>query len=195
LTYHYIKMKILLHTCCANCVLYPLNELRKTGFEVTSFFYNHNIHPYQEYVKRMDTLLALAPLKKLPVICPDRYDLNEFLRNAALKEDERCFYCYRSRLQATVGEAKKKGYDCFSTTLLYSRFQKHDIIKKTGKALENEYGIEFYYRDFRKGWEEGIRESKALNLYRQQYCGCVYSERERYFKDRVKGQVARGEGN
>ena len=186
-------MKILLHTCCANCVLYPLKEIRKSGFEVTSFFYNHNIHPFQEYAKRMDTLRELAPLKNLDLICPDKYDLNEFLRNVAFKEDERCSYCYRSRLRATVEEAKKGGYDCFSTTLLYSRFQKHDIIKETGKALEKEHEIVFYYQDFRKGWEEGIRESKELNLYRQQYCGCIYSERERYLNAGVKG--SRDNGN
>jgi hypothetical protein len=106
-------MKILLHTCCANCVLYPLKELRKSGFEVRSFFYNHNIHPFQEYAKRMDTLRELAPLKNLALICPDKYDLNEFLRNVAFKEDEHCSYCYRSRLQATVEEAKKADMTAF----------------------------------------------------------------------------------
>jgi hypothetical protein len=189
LTYYFVTMRILLHTCCANCVLFPLKELRKGGHEVTAFFYNHNIHPYQEYLKRKETLVELAPKINLPVICPERYDLKEFLRNVAFKEDERCSYCYRSRLQATVEEAKKGGYDCFSTTLLYSKFQKHDIIKKTGEALSEEYGIEFYYQDFRKGWEEGVRESKELNLYRQQYCGCIYSEEERYLQ---KGQRGKG---
>jgi hypothetical protein len=184
-------MKILLHTCCANCVLYPLKELRKSGFEVTSFFYNHNIHPYQEYLKRKDTLLQLAPRKNLQVICPERYDLIEFLRNVVFKEDERCSYCYRSRLQATVEEAKRGGYDYFSTTLLYSKFQKHDIIITTGKSLEKEHGIEFYYQDFRKGWEEGARESKELNLYRQQYCGCIYSEMERYLQKGRRGEGAK----
>jgi hypothetical protein len=176
-------MKILLHTCCANCVLIPLKELRKKGLEVVAFFYNHNIHPYQEYLKRKETLVELAPKINLPVICPERYDLKEFLRNVVFKEEERCYYCYRSRLQETIEEAKKGGYYLFSTTLLYSRFQKHDMIKKIAESLAKEYGIEFYYQDFREGWEEGIRESKSSTLYRQQYCGCIYSEMERYLKE------------
>ena len=176
-------MKILLHTCCANCILYPLKELRKEGFEVVSLFYNHNIHPYQEYRRRRDTLLDLSPKIDLPVICPEGYDLKTFLRNAVFHEDERCYYCYRSRLETTIDAAAQAGFNLFSTTLLYSRFQKHDMIKEIGETLAKEKGIDFYYRDFRAGWEEGIRASKELNLYRQQYCGCIYSEHERYVKE------------
>ena len=194
MTYYLITMKIFLHTCCANCVLFPLKELRKGGHEVTAFFYNHNIHPYQEYLKRKDTLAELSPRINLPVIYSDRYDLEEFLKNVAFKEKERCSYCYQSRLEATIKEAKKEGFDLFSTTLLYSRFQKHDIIKSIGQTLAKEHGVEFYYQDFREGWEEGVRESKELNLYRQQYCGCIYSEEERYLQKGRRGKGRRVEG-
>ena len=161
---------------------------------MTAFFYNHNIHPYQEYLKRKDTLAELSPRINLPVIYSDRYDLEEFLRNVAFKEKERCSYCYQSRLEATIKEAKKEGFDLFSTTLLYSRFQKHDIIKSIGQTLAKEHGVEFYYQDFREGWEEGVRESKELNLYRQQYCGCIYSEEERYLQKGRRGKGRRVEG-
>lgn len=180
-------MKILLHTCCVNCMLYPLKELQEKGFEVIAFFYNHNIHPYQEYLKRRNTLLDFASLKNLQVICPNEYNLEEFFRNVAFHEEERCSYCYRSRLQKTVEEAKKRDYNCFSTTLLYSKYQKHDIIINISMNLAEKFNISFYYQDFRSGWEEGVRRSKELSLYRQQYCGCIYSERDRYSeKNKIK---------
>lgn len=76
--------------------------------------------------------------------------------------------------------AKRGKFDAFSTTLLYSKFQNHELITTTGEAIAKSTGIPFYYRDFRPGWKEGIKASKDLNLYRQQYCGCIYSEKERY---------------
>ena len=177
-------MRILLHTCCVNCLLFPVKTLKKAGFEVVSFFYNHNIHPYQEYRKRRESLLEAAPGLGLSTVCPERYDLERFLRGIAFKEKERCFYCYRSRLEETVQEAINGKFDLFSTTLLYSKFQKHDMVKEIAESLSRERGVEFYYEYFRKGWEEGVRESRQLGLYRQHYCGCIYSERERFLRTR-----------
>lgn len=173
-------MHILLHTCCGPCALYPLRTLRTAGHDVTGFFYNHNIHPYQEYIRRRDTVLQMAEQEALPLIMRDEYDLEGFLVNVAAQPDQRCSYCYASRLRATAETAASGNFDAFSASLLYSRYQKHEEIRELGEKIGREYGVAFHYEDFRPGWQEGIRLSKELGLYRQQYCGCIYSEKERY---------------
>lgn len=173
-------MRILLHTCCGPCALYPLRTLRTAGHEVTGFFYNHNIHPYQEYIRRRDAVLQMAELEALPLIMRDEYDLEGFLTNVAQQPDKRCSYCYASRLHATAKVAAAEGFDAFSASLLYSRFQKHEDIRDLGEQIGRKYNVVFHYQDFRQGWQEGIKLSKELGLYRQQYCGCIYSEKERY---------------
>ncbi|MFH1076448.1 MAG: epoxyqueuosine reductase QueH [Pseudomonadota bacterium] len=175
-------MKALLHICCAPCSIYCVKALRSESHEITGFFLNHNIHPYQEYLLRLDTFREYAAQIDLPAILDEDYDIEGFLRNVVFREQDRCYYCYYHRLKHTASLAQREGYDAFTTTLLYSRFQKHDLIKSIGNSLAKEYSIEFMYRDFRKGWKEGIEISKQLNMYRQQYCGCIYSEKERYKK-------------
>ncbi len=105
-----------------------------------------------------------------------------FLQKIVFRESNRCAICYHERLKATAQIAKKGKFDYFSSTLLYSKFQKHELIQSIGKAIGDSLGIPFYYRDFREGWKEGIETSKRLSLYRQQYCGCIYSEKDRYYK-------------
>jgi hypothetical protein len=175
-------MKLLLHICCGPCSLYPLRTLRNAGHDVTGFFYNHNIHPYQEYTLRMNAVREMADLEALPLLMRDEYALEDFLSNVAHSPDTRCSYCYRSRLRATAEIAAKHGFGAFSASLLYSRYQRHEIIRELGEQAGREYGVAFYYEDFRPGWQEGIRISKELGLYRQQYCGCIYSEKERYLQ-------------
>jgi len=175
-------MRILLHTCCGPCALYPLRTLRAAGHDVTGFFYNHNIHPYQEYALRRDAVLQMAEQETMPLIMRDDYDLEGFLANVAAAPQERCSYCYTSRLKATAQMAAAEGFEAFTASLLYSRYQKHDEIRISGEKLGSEYGVPFYYQDFRPGWQEGIKVSKELGLYRQQYCGCIYSEKERYWR-------------
>ena len=179
-------MRILLHTCCGPCALYPLRTLRTAGHDVTGFFYNHNIHPYQEYARRRDALLQMAEREAMPLIMRDNYDLEEFLANVAQQPELRCGYCYESRLRATAEVAAAEGFDAFSASLLYSRYQKHEQIRELGEQIGREYGVAFHYQDFRPGWQEGIRISKELGLYRQQYCGCIYSEKERYLPKAAK---------
>ena len=174
-------MKILLHTCCGPCSIYPLRVLRAAGHDVSGFFYNHNIHPFQEYLRRLETVKQMAEIEKLPMIIRDDYDLEGFLANVATEPDKRCSYCYSSRLRATAEMASQHGFEAFTASLLYSRYQRHDEIRRLGEQIAKEYGISFWYEDFRPGWQEGIRLSKEMGLYRQQYCGCVYSEKERYF--------------
>ncbi len=175
-------MRILLHTCCGPCALFPLQQLRAAGHQVTGFFYNHNIHPYQEYVRRRDTAVQMADQEAMPLILQDDYDLEGFLAHVAAEPDKRCSYCYASRLKATAHAAAAGGFEAFSASLLYSRYQKHDEIRALGEQFGSEYGVTFHYQDFRSGWQEGIRLSKDRGLYRQQYCGCIYSEKERYLQ-------------
>jgi len=173
-------MRILLHICCGNCAIYPVKVLREQNHEITGFFYNHNIHPYQEFKKRLETTKEYARRVELPLTCNEEYRLEEFLAAVAHDPQNRCDYCYRSRLKATAEEAYRLGFEGFTTTLLYSRYQKHQDIVDFGRRLANEYELFFHYEDFRNGWNEGIRISKEMGLYRQQYCGCIYSEKERY---------------
>lgn len=175
-------MKILLHICCANCAISPIEKIREEGNEVVGYFFNPNIHPYQEYQKRLDSLKQYSERVGLNVIYRDEYQLEEFLRNVSHRVKERCQYCYSIRLEATAQEAKERNFDQFSTTLLQSTYQDHALIRETGERIGKESGIPFYYEDFRQGWRKGLEVSKALGLYRQQYCGCIYSEKERFMK-------------
>jgi epoxyqueuosine reductase len=173
-------MNLLLHICCANCAIYPFQKLDEAGIETVGYFFNPNIHPYQEYEKRLEALKQYSEKVGMEVIYRDEYLLEEFLRNVSHRVEERCGYCYSIRLKAAAEEAKKRGFDHFSTTLLQSTYQKHDLIKETGERVAAKVGIPFFYEDFRTGWRTGVEISKAMGLYRQQYCGCIYSEKERY---------------
>jgi epoxyqueuosine reductase len=175
-------LKILMHCCCAPCSIYPIGYLRNEGAEVMGFFYRHNIHPWTECQRREETLRAYAETIALPVIYQKGYDIETFLRNAAFREANRCHSCYHDRLKTTALLAKRGQFDYFTSSLLYSKFQQHEVIKAMGEAIGNSLGIPFYYRDFREGWKEGVNTSKQLNLYRQPYCGCIYSEKERFYK-------------
>jgi hypothetical protein len=176
-------MKMLMHICCGPCTIYPLKELRTQGHEIAGVFYNPNIHPYQEYQRRQQTLRDYADKTFLNIIWSEGYPLEEYLRAVAgLKEDERCAFCLRDRLAFTAEMAIREKYDGFTTTLLYSKYQKHDLIREIGKDLSRKLGIFFYYQDFRTGWAEGVKISKELGMYRQPYCGCIYSEKQRYYK-------------
>ncbi len=166
--------------CCAPCALYPYSRLREEGMEPAGYFYNPNIHPYTEFKKRLDTVKEFSIRVGLDVQFRDGYDLDEFLLRVAGKGANRCEHCYRMRLDAASAAAREKGFRLMTTSLLYSKYQKHDLIRGVAEEMAAEHKVEFYYEDFRRGWREGIVESKAMGLYRQQYCGCIYSERDRY---------------
>lgn len=174
-------MKILLHICCGPCAIMPVGRLRDQDMEVMGYFYRHNIHPYRECLKREQTLNTYAEQEDLRIIVQEGYEMEAFLRNVVFRESDRCRYCYHARLQATANVAKRGKFDCFSSTLLYSKFQQHDQIRSIGESIGQSSGIPFYYEDFRKDWKQGVEASKRLEMYRQQYCGCIYSEKERYF--------------
>jgi epoxyqueuosine reductase len=172
--------RILLHICCGPCAVYPVSILRDEGFGVHGFFYNPHIQPYQEFEKRLKTLESFAESENLPLIVRDAYDPRTFFRQVAFRETSRCLYCYSLRLNAAASLARKSGFDAFTTTLLYSRQQKHELVVSLAEEASRKHGVPFYYKDFRVGWREGQERAKALGMYRQQYCGCVYSEMERF---------------
>ena len=176
-------MKVLLHVCCANCAIYPIKNMREDGLEVMGFFYRHNIHPYTECLRRQEALEAYAEQINLKVIYQEGYDLEGFIQNVAFRESERCNYCYHDRLRSTAQLAKRGKFDYFSSTLLYSKHQQHELIRSMGESIGKSAGVAFLYRDYREGWKEGIECSKQMGLYRQHYCGCIYSEKERYYKE------------
>lgn len=171
---------LFLHICCAPCLIYPLSSLKKEGWVIKGYFYNPNIHPLDEFNKRKDTLKYYSGLEKLDIIFDD-YDI-ELYFDRYRKDGDRCEGCYRVRLEKTAIKAKELGFHFFSTTLLYSIRQKHELIKRVGKEIEEIYNIKFYYRDFRIGWKEGIQKSKDIGLYRQNYCGCIFSHKERFYR-------------
>ena len=175
-------MKVLLHICCAPCSIFPIKVLRDEGMEVMGFFFRHNIHPYTECMKREQALKDYAEKANLKVVYQKGYELEQFIQKLVFRESDRCRVCYHERLYAACKVAKKGKFDAFTSTLLYSKFQNHKLICSTGKAIGKKEGIKFLYRDFRDGWKQGIEESKRIGMYRQQYCGCIYSEKERYYK-------------
>ena len=182
-------MTVLLHICCGPCTVYPLEIMKGEGIKVRGYFYNPNIHPYREFRKRLEAVEQLASREDLPVDYHRDYGLRDYLRKVVFNEDSRCGLCYDMRLNEVVEQAKKTGADAFSTTLLYSRYQNHELIKRKAEELAEQHNIPFYYADFRAGWQQGIEVSKEMGLYRQSYCGCIYSEQERYDKRFRKKKV------
>ncbi len=175
-----MNSRTLLHICCAPCLIYPLKVLREKGYDVTGFFYNPNIHPYSEFKRRLETLLTYARMVMLPVVVDSSYDLESFIGGQIESKAERCIFCYRTRIEKATERAQKDGFSNFTTTLLYSKYQKHEKIREICEELCGKYNLNFLYFDFREGWSEGVRKSKDLNLYRQNYCGCIFSEKERH---------------
>ena len=174
-------MKLLLHACCAPCSVYCIDTLRKKGIEPDFFWYNPNIHPYKEYEARRDCLIEYTKSININCIVEDEYGLDEFCKNVSNNLNSRCIdYCYLVRMRKTFEYAKEHGYDAVSTTLLYSIYQKHEAIKNICEKLSEEFGIDFYYEDFRVGFWEGHNKAKEVGLYMQKYCGCIFSEESRY---------------
>lgn len=175
-----ILPKVLLHICCGPCASYPVPVLREQGYEVMGYFFNPNIHPYTEYQKRKEALQQYADNVDLKVIYDQKYNPVEYFQNIAYREAQRCRLCYTMRLEQAAHIARKGKFDSFTTTLLVSKYQKHNLIREVGEAMGAKYGVPFLYQDFREGFAETGVRSREMGLYRQQYCGCLYSEIERY---------------
>ena len=183
-------MKLLMHTCCAPCSIYCIDSLRAEGIEPDLYWFNPNIHPYMEYKARRDTLESYSKLIDIKVIYEDNYGLKEFCKNVSDDISARCAkYCYRVRMEQTAKYAKENGYDAFTTTLLVSPYQQHEKLVEICEEIAKKYDIKFLYRDFRVGFREGQNKARELELYMQKYCGCVFSEEDRYSKQIEKDKL------
>lgn len=176
-------MKLLLHICCAPCSAACIKVLREENIDIVGYWYNPNIHPFKEYDNRLKALKEYSKMINLNVIYDDFYGLDEFVKNTVNIIDNRCGYCYLSRMERVVKYAHDNGYDAFSSTLLISPYQKHDLLKSICEKLSKKYNIKFLYRDFRPYYELGREMFRETGLYMQKYCGCIFSERERYKKE------------
>ncbi len=193
-------MNILLHICCSNCALYPIKMFKEDGHDLTGFWFNPNIHPHDEYISRLDSLKKLAGqwhtdihyieeytpedyFNKLGITAPDDSDISDIP-----PFPERCASCYMLRLERTAKHAAENGFDAFSTTLLISPYQDFEKLTAAGKELANKYNVEFHLKDFRPFFRDAMNLSKELGLYRQKYCGCIYSKIERNKAKKGKGQ-------
>ncbi|WP_461810626.1 epoxyqueuosine reductase QueH [Faecalimonas sp.] len=180
--------RLLLHSCCAPCSSYVLEYLSE-HFEITVFYYNPNIFPESEYTKRIleqQTLIEEMEMKYPVSFIAGNYDKEKFYEMARglehLKEGkERCFKCYALRLEEAAQFAKEGEFDYFTTTLSISPMKNAEKLNEIGNALGREYGVEYLQSDFKKknGYKRSIELSKEYGLYRQDYCGCVYSMQER----------------
>mgnify|MGYP004509553561 FL=1 len=176
-------MKLLLHICCAPCSAACIKVLREENIDIVGYWYNPNIHPFKEYDNRLKALKEYSKMINLNVIYDDFYGLDEFVKNTVNIIDNRCGYCYLSRMERVVKYAHDNGYDAFSSTLFISPYQKHDLLKSICENLSKKYNIKFLYRDFRPYYELGREMFRETGLYMQKYCGCIFSERERYKKE------------
>ncbi len=188
------RPKLLLHACCAPCSSHTL-LLLKEYFDITIFYSNDNIYPEEEYQKRLNEIIDFS--KKISDeinVIYDSYYEEDF--NNAIKGYEslgerslRCYKCYNLRMEKTAIKAKELGFDYFTTTLSISPYKVTKWINEIGYMLEEKYNVKYLFSDFKKenGYQHSIELSQKYCLYRQNYCGCKYSLRERNEKDdRIK---------
>lgn len=161
----------------------PTLRLQDEGFEVILWYMNPNIQPLMEYMKRREALWQCAERLGVRLLCEDdAWDISKWLalQLPRATSPERCHWCCASRVEKTHAKAHELGMDYFSSSLLYSRYQPHEVIARSGHECQSH--IKFVYRDFRQDWQAGIDKARAWDIYRQPYCGCVFSEAERYAK-------------
>ena len=175
-------MNTLLHICCAPCANQCIEVLRTDGFQVTGYWYNPNIHPFTEYRARRNCLRDYSATIDLPLIEQDEYALRPFIREVAEDIGNRCVKCYEMRLFEAARTAKEKGFDSFTSSLFISPYQNHELMRDVAERAASEHGVEFLYRDFRPYFKAGQEKARELEFYMQKYCGCVFSEQERYLK-------------
>lgn len=178
-----IKPKLLLHICCAPCSTHVV-ELLKEDYDLSGHFYNPNIHPESEYLRREEEIRQYARKLGLELACAEYDDARWFEMTKGMENapegGERCFLCYRMRLEKSAQYAKQHGYQFLTTTLSISPHKNAEKINEIGSEVASKYGLQFYTADFKKrgGFDRSIRMSKEAGLYRQSYCGCIFSQRE-----------------
>ncbi len=175
-------MNALLHICCAPCANQCVEVLRADGYQVTGLWYNPNIHPFTEYRARRNCLREYAASVELPIIERNDYGLRPFVRAVAQDIAGRCVKCYEMRLLEAARQAKEGGFDSFTSSLFISPYQNHELMREVAERAAEQYGVEFLYRDFRPYFRDGQTYARDHGFYMQKYCGCVFSEEERYLK-------------
>ena len=168
--------KLLVHICCCHCAAFTLRHFAEK-FAVDAFWYNPNIAPNDEYNMRLAAMRSYASACKIPLIEDDEHDYNDYI-SRQYKASERCEYCLHYRLSAAARYAKSNGYDAFSTSLLISPHQKHNLLKSAGQQVSLEIGLPFVYEDLRKHYSKSRAITRSLELYVQRYCGCLLSKNE-----------------
>ncbi len=177
-----LPVKLLLHACCAPCANMPIDALRDAGHDLTAYWFNPNIHPFTEYRSRRNCLADYCAQIALPILTHDEYGLRPFVRAVSEDIDGRCVYCYETRLFAAAKTAKENGFDAFTSSLFISPYQNHELMRDVAYRAAEEFGVQFYYEDFRPMFRDGQTRARELGFYMQKYCGCVFSEQERYQK-------------
>lgn len=173
--------RLLLHCCCGPCAVVSAERFRSLGTEVTAWFYNPNVHPEAEWERRRETMERVAAAAGLPLLEAEGgwAGLGAFLLALASRGGRRCHACYELRLRTTAAEAARRGFGAFSTTLLISPYQDLAALREVGEAAGRRYGVRFVYADLRQHYPESHARSRAMGLYRQSYCGCLFSALER----------------
>ncbi len=171
-------MRVLFHACCGPCFVAVGPMLAAEGHEVVGLFYNPNVMPAEEHRRREAAFRQACGAGRIEAVVDPASGAEEWLRRA-LEWDPRCEYCYRDRLGRCARLAAEGGFDAFTSSILVSPYQRHDLARRVGEEVADEEGVEFLYRDLRPHWRESRRRTFELGLYRQRYCGCVLSERER----------------
>jgi len=174
-------MRLLLHICCAPCAAGVIPELSRS-WEIVGYFYNPNIHPLLEFRRRLKALKVYQEASPIKVIYEEEYGLEEFLKSVEFRKPSRCLGCYRMRLHATAAAAARMDFDAFTSTLMASPEQDIKAVARVGNEIAEKFGLTFLDTDLRFCHQKGIEEAKRRMLYRQKYCGCIFSEYER-FKD------------
>lgn len=227
-------MRTLVHICCGPCGITVLQRLQQAGLVPAALYFNPNIHPLAEYLRRREGAKTVCERLNTPFIAADALPEDEqhwpggecnaadqpprehtgqqheatayapgqgkhrvspaanpapWLAAVAPDPQNRCPFCWQSRLAFSAAYAARHGYAAFTSTLLYSRYQNHEAIRSMGEELAARYSLNFVYEDFRTSWQEGIDISKEWGIYRQQYCGCIYSEYDRYAKNLTRAGV------
>ena len=186
-----MTMSLLLHICCAPCSIACIETLRSEGIEPYGYWYNPNIHPYTEYRMRRNTLVDYAKSIHLQLQLNDEYGLRPFVKAVADDIDGRCLECYTMRMFETARYAAENGYSQFTSTLFISPYQNHELLRKTAGQAGEHYGVEFFYRDFRPYFKQGQDQARQLGLYMQKYCGCIFSEEDRYLAAKRRKKALR----
>jgi predicted adenine nucleotide alpha hydrolase (AANH) superfamily ATPase len=157
-------------------LIYPFSRLKDQGFKISGFYYNPNIYPAGEYHRRVKALEVLCKEFSLDIEYSEHRE-SDFFQAIDTQEalSQRCAICWSLRLQKTACQAKKNGFSAFSTTLLVSPYQNHELLKQLGHQIGRQVGIDFYYEDFRPGFKQAQIDAKLKGIYRQKYCGCKYS--------------------